>query len=152
MNWTDHGEHILTLDDYFDDILIDEIINDFDKADELGLTLQRSDYGGNPLKQKDTSMFYTQMSDALSGRTKEIVDAINKEILDSWLQKYPVLESGTYNDLFVSNIKVQKTSASYHKHSEHCNQLDLNIHYLHLCCISTMYMTKRQSFYIRVSD
>ena len=57
MNWTDHGEHILTLDDYFDDILIDEIINDFDKADELGLTLQRTDYGGNPLKQKDTSMF-----------------------------------------------------------------------------------------------
>ena len=80
MNWTDHGEHILTLDDYFDDILIDEIINDFDKADELGLTLQRTDYGGNPLKQKDTSMFYTQMSDALSGRTKEIVDSINKEI------------------------------------------------------------------------
>ena len=61
MNWTDHGEHILTLDDYFDDILIDEIINDFDKADELGLTLQRTDYGGNALRQKDTSIFYLSL-------------------------------------------------------------------------------------------
>lgn len=128
MDWTDHGEHILTLDDYFDDILIDEIINDFERADKLGLTLSRKQLGGNHITQRDQSLFYDQMSDAIaSGRTREIVNAINGDILDSWLEKYPVIDSGTYEELFVSNIKVQRTSpqGGYHNfHSEHCNLLN----------------------------
>ena len=32
-----HGEHILTLDNYFDEKLIDQILEDFQKAEELSL-------------------------------------------------------------------------------------------------------------------
>ena len=84
-------------DDYFDDILIDEIVNDFERADKLGLTLSRKQLGGNHITQRDQSLFYDQMSDAIaSGRTREIVNAINGDILDSWLEKYPVIDSCTY--------------------------------------------------------
>ena len=53
-------------------------------------------------------MFYSQMSDALNGRTRQIVDAINNEILDSWLRNIEIQNLQRF-------IRIKYQSAGHHK-------------------------------------
>lgn len=121
------GEHILTLDGYFDEALIDQILEDFQKAEERGLTLNRSEYRDVDItKQKDSSIFYSQAPTTVIGGVQEMINIVNGDVLDMFLEQYPVIQSGNYRELYVSNAKVQKTSPSggYHNwHSEHTNYL-----------------------------
>jgi len=121
------GEHILTLDGYFDEALIDQILEDFQKAEERGLTLNRNEYRDVDItEQKDSSIFYSQAPTTVIGGVQEMIDIVNKDIIDMFIQQYPVLQSGNYKELYVSNAKIQKTSPSggYHNwHSEHTNDL-----------------------------
>lgn len=121
------GEHILTLDGYFDEAIIDQILDDFQVAEDRGLTLQRKDYRGVDItKQKDTSIFYSSAPTTIIRGIRQMIDIVNGDIVDMFLEQYPVLQAGNYKELFVSNCKVQKTSPSggYHNwHSEHTNEL-----------------------------
>ena len=56
----DNGDHIYTIDNCFDENLIDSIIADFDEAESKGVTLQRHEYTGRDHPtQKDSSLFYS---------------------------------------------------------------------------------------------
>lgn len=126
----DHGDHIYTVDGAFDENLIDETIDRFDKAESQGMTLQRNEYTGNKYpSMKDTSMFISHADAGIVPNLTEVCDTINGAILDEWLRIYPVLQSQNYRDIYVSNCKLQKTypGGGYHNwHSEHCNQLGSN--------------------------
>ena len=124
----DQGDHIYTADGVFDEGLIDELIDTFDKNENLGLTLQRNQYTGREYPtMKDTSMFATSETDAgFSRAMTEVFQTINGPILDEWLRTYPVLQSRNYREIYVSNGKMQKTypGGGYHNwHSEHCNDI-----------------------------
>ena len=58
-NMINHGEHILTLDNYFDEKLIDQILEDFQKAEERGLTLNRSEYRDVDITQQKIRASFT---------------------------------------------------------------------------------------------
>ena len=93
-----HGEHILTLDNYFDEKLIDQILEDFQKAEERGLTLNRSEYRDVDItQQKDSSIFYSQAPTTVIGGVQEMIEIVNTDVIDMFLQQYPVLQSGNYN-------------------------------------------------------
>ena len=126
-----HGEHIFTLDNYFDEKLIDQILEDFQKAEERGLTVNRSEYRDvNITQQKDSSIFYFQAPTTVIGGVHEMIDIVNADVIDMFLEQYPVLQLGYYKELYVSNAKIQKTSPSggYHNwHSEHTHDLYLSL-------------------------
>ena len=125
-NMINHGEHILTLDNYFDEKLIEQILEDFQKAEERGLTLNRNEYEDVDItQQKDSSIFYSQAPTTVIGGVQEMIDIVNKDIIDMFIQQYPVLQSGNYKELYVSNAKIQKTSlkVDHNWHSEHTNDL-----------------------------
>lgn len=121
------GEHILTLDGYFYESLIDQILDEFAQAEERGLTLSRNEYMKSDITtQKDSSIFYSSAPSTVIGGVQEMVNIVNGDVLDMFLEQYPVIQSGNYKELYVSNAKVQKTSPSggYHNwHSEHTNDL-----------------------------
>ncbi len=121
------GEHILTLDGYFDESLIDQILDEFAQAEERGLTLNRNEYMQSDITtQKDSSVFYSSAPSTVIGGVQKMVDTVNQDVLDMFLEQYPVIQSGNYKELYVSNCKVQKTcpSGGYHNwHSEHTNDL-----------------------------
>ena len=122
----DNGDHIYTIDNCFDENMIDSIIAEFDEAESKGVTLQRHEYTGNDHpSQKDSSLFYSATGCSNVQPLRDMVDQVSGRIIDDWLKIYPVIKSGNYHDLHVSACKVQKTypSGGYHNwHSEHCNQ------------------------------
>ena len=44
IEFQNHGEHIYTVDGVFDERLIDDIVEGFDKSESQGLTLQRNQW------------------------------------------------------------------------------------------------------------
>lgn len=128
IEFQDHGEHIYTLDGAFDERLIDDIIEGFDKSESQGLTLQRNQYTGNEYPtMKDTSVFMSMSDCAGVQGLEQMVDIINQDIMNEWCRMYPVLSSGNYRDIYVAQAKMQKTypGGGYHNwHTEHCNQIN----------------------------
>ena len=126
--WVDHGDHILTIDNVFDDALVDDCIDVFNDCEEKGLTANRRDSHDNSHKhlRADTSIFYNAMDVMLSKPMREMMDIINGPIIDSWLDEYPVIETGQYKELYTSQMKIQRTrlTEGYHNwHSEHTSKI-----------------------------
>ena len=127
--WVNHGDHILTIDNCFDDGLIEDCIRVFDEMEDKGLTLNRreSHDGSHKHLRADTSIFYSAMDCMLSKPMREMMEIINNDIIDSWLDEYPVIETGQYKELYTSQMKVQKTrpTEGYHNwHSEHTSKIE----------------------------
>ena len=126
--WVDHGDHILTIYDCFDEGLVDDCIDVFNDCEERGLTVCRRESHDDSHKhiRADSSMFYNTMDLMLSKPMHEMMDIINNDIIDSWLHEYPVIQTGQYKELYTSNMKIQKTrmTEGYHNwHSEHTSKL-----------------------------
>ena len=94
--WVDHGDHILTIDNCFDEGLIDACIEVFDDMEDKGLTANRreSHEGSHKHLRADSSIFYSEMDCMLSKPMQDMMEIINSEIIDSWLNEYPVIETG----------------------------------------------------------
>jgi hypothetical protein len=128
-NWKDHGDHIKTIDDCFDPSLIDDCIRVFENAEEHGLTKNRvSDGHRNAGKWtgEDTSIYWSAMDTMINAPLKELGEIVNNEIIPKWGEEYPLVGSGIVKDLYVSQLKMQKTRPSEGYHSWHCeytNQL-----------------------------
>ena len=126
--WVDHGDHILASYDCFDEGLIDACIEVFDDMEERGLTLSRKEShdGSHKHLRADSSIFYSAMDCMLSKPMQDMMEIINSEIIDSWLNEYPVIKTGLYKELYTSNMKIQKTrlTEGYHNwHSEHTSKM-----------------------------
>ena len=126
--WVDHGDHILASYDCFDEGLIDACIEVFDEMEDKGLTLtrQESHEGSHKHLRADSSIFYSAMDCMLSKPMQDMMEIINSEIIDSWLNEYPVIKTGQYKELYTSQMKIQKTrmTEGYHNwHSEHTSKM-----------------------------
>ena len=121
-NWHDHGAHILTIPNCFDDRLIDDCIKTFDDLEDKGLVASRrlTHDGANKHIRADNSIFYTELDPMVHGPMQEINNIINSDILDSWLEEYPLIETGLYNELYVGQLKMQKTRMTEGYHNWHC--------------------------------
>ena len=128
--WKDHGDHIKTIDDCFDPGLIDDLIGVFDNAEDHGLTKTRvSDGHRNAGKWtgEDTSVYWSAMDTMINAPLRELGDVVQHEIIPKWGEEYPLIGSGMVKDLFVSQLKMQKTRPTEGYHSWHCeynNQLE----------------------------
>jgi len=127
-HWIDHGDHILAIDNCFDDGLIDACIDVFNDCEEKGLTLDRleSHPGSHKHLRADTSIFYSSMDSMLSRPMQDMKGIIDNEIIDSWLDHYPVIETEQYRELYTSQLKIQRTrlTEGYHNwHSEHTSKI-----------------------------
>ena len=126
--WIDHGDHILAIENCFDDGLIESCIEVFDDCEEKGLTVDRqeSHVGSHRHLRADTSILNSAMDSKLSKPMREMMDIINGPIIDSWLDEYPVIETGQYKELYTSQMKIQRTrlTEGYHNwHSEHTSKI-----------------------------
>ena len=119
--WVDHGDHILTIYDCFDERLIDDCIHVFEECDEKGLTVnRRENHDSHKHLRADTSMFYSAMDSMLSTPMQNMKEIVDGEIMDSWLNEYPVIETGLYKELYTSQMKIQKTRPTEGYHNWHC--------------------------------
>ena len=120
--WHDHGDHILTIPNCFEDRIVDDCIREFDDLENRGLVSKRriGNSGSHKHLRADNSIFYTSLDPMVHGPMQEINDIINNEILDSWLEEYPLIETGLYNELYVGQMKMQKTRMTEGYHNWHC--------------------------------
>lgn len=120
--WDDsYGDHIRIIDNLFDENICNECINRFNYLEDKGLTTSRREHGIPNLAQADQQIFYTSCDASINEPLQDVVNYINNEIIESWQIKYPIIDFGTYDGLFTSQIKMQKTrpTEGYHQwHSE----------------------------------
>ena len=83
--WHNHGDHILTIPNCFEDRLIDDCISLFDSLDSKGLVSTRrvNHSGSHKHIRADKSLFYTEIDPMVHGPMQEMNDIIKHEILDS---------------------------------------------------------------------
>ena len=102
--------------------MIDDCIKTFDDLEDKGLVASRrlTHDGANKHIRADNSIFYTELDPMVHGPMQEINNIINSDILDSWLEEYPLIETGLYNELYVGQLKMQKTRMTEGYHNWHC--------------------------------
>ena len=121
--WVDHGDHIKTIDDCFDPALIQDMISVFENAEEHGLTKTRVADGHRDASKwtgEDTSVYWSSMDTMINAPLKELCGVINEGIIPSWGEEYPLVGSGMVKELYVSQLKMQKTRPTEGYHSWHC--------------------------------
>lgn len=121
--WVDHGDHIRTIDDCFDPQLIQDMISVFDNAEAHGLTKTRvEDKHRNASKWtgEDRSCYWSGMDPMINKPLGELAKVVNEDILPSWGKEYPLVGSQIVKDLYVSQLKMQKTRPTEGYHSWHC--------------------------------
>ena len=65
-------------------------------------------------------MFYSAMDSMLSTPMQNMKEIVDGEIMDSWLNEYPVIQTGLYKELYTSQMKIQKTRPTEGYHNWHC--------------------------------
>ena len=119
----DLGEHILLFENFFSDEFIDSCIDDFELAEEAGMTVSRQQHhsGPSPLSIEDKALPWTMMPASSLPRIQELQDIMTHEIIPEFLKKYPIAEQYRYG-INLGGAKLQKTAPTqgYHVwHMEH---------------------------------
>ena len=118
--WDDScGDHIRIIDGLFDENICGQCIEQFDNLEEHGLTHSRRSWGSMNLAQQDESIFWTECDTMIHRGMQEIGDYVQNTILESWQIKYPLVDSGVYAGLQVSQMKIQKTRQGEGYHNWH---------------------------------
>ena len=118
--WDDScGDHIRIIDGLFDENICGQCIEQFDNLEEHGLTHSRRSWGSMNLAQSDESVFWTECDTMIHRGMQEIGDYVQNTILESWQIKYPLVDSGVYAGLQVSQMKIQKTRQGEGYHNWH---------------------------------